>query len=187
MFQSISRQPHCSTELAANSISEVGYGRRSPTGTNYARNKLETTKMKTTSIETSTDSDQQIPTCALDAEHELQVGQEVRIDVAPATIEKEPREYLGTVLERWETRTGELQAIVHAMRPIDHAESASPARGFYDGALFITIPSLLRKGSVLQALGSADVNTRELIIEEENDCLSHLAYLDVMDALRGKN
>src|SRR5690349_8940205 len=91
------------------------------------------------------------------------LGDIVRIDVAPVTIDKEPCEHVGFVSQRWKSGKGTVQAIVKIIGSVHELNDRSAPRSFFRNAKFLTAPYNMLEGTTFEALAPADKYTRRLV------------------------
>ena len=114
---------------------------------------------------------------------EVEVGNEVQVDVAPATTLNTAFEHVGVVVELWKTSDGDRQAIIRIVRSLEEDKVPGAPPSCYNGCVFITRPWSAKDCSGLQALGPADEETRR-VIEKANADVAYFDHLDEVDRLR---
>lgn len=114
---------------------------------------------------------------------EIEVGDEVEIDVAPATTLDTVFEHVARVVELLKTSDGDPQAIVRIVRSLEEDRDPDAARSCYNGCKFVTRPWSAKGHSRLEAQGPADEATRRAI-EEADEVVAYMDYLEDMDRLR---
>src|SRR3954466_10269027 len=119
------------------------------------------------------------------SQQELEVGDEVRIDIATddnsETSCEHNRPHIGTIAARWKSPDGALWAIVEIVRTANEENSSYSTRPHdYRGCLFLARPCSPEDCYAFQAMRAADANTEQVVarVKDDIDDLRALEYIE---------
>src|SRR4051812_44119602 len=86
------------------------------------------------------DENQRLGASDLPDPREVEAGDEVQVDVAPATTLNAGFKHVGIVVELWKTSDGDRQAIIWITRSLEEVRIPDAPRSCYNGCRFVTRP-----------------------------------------------